>query len=208
MRTEATSVVREKSRGTNRLTITSFLVVGIVLGLTAPAAAWDGERKGFILGAGGGLGFVTITGDLPGGFPLTRTTSILLGTDAKIGIAPTNKVEYYLFGYSSWFSSGGTFTLNELIGLGLTYYPKREFLEPAPSYFVSCGLGASYLKPFSSSDPERYGFGLTFGGGYEFKKHMRVEGNFIWAKPSAKINGQRVTLLPWTFKILFSVLGY
>ena len=208
MKTEVTSAQREKSWGINRIIMTSFLIVGIILGLTAPAAAWDGERKGFILGAAGGFGFITITGDTPAGFPLPRTTSILFGTDAKIGIAPTNQVEYYLFGYSSWFSSSGTFSLNELMGLGLTYYPKREFLEPAKSFFVSCGIGASYLKPFNSSDPERYGFGLTFGGGYEFKRHMRVEGNFIWSKPGAKINGQKLTLLPWTFKILFSVLGY
>lgn len=185
------------------------LILGFLLGSSSPAAAWDRERKGFILGIEGGPGAVLIIEDIPGFFgPRPRASKFALAANMQIGYAPTNQIELYIMGNSSWFSRQGTFTLNQLSGLGMTYYPKQGFLPAVPSPFVTFGIGRVDLKPFGSGLSHRSGLGITFGGGYEFKNRVRLHGTFTWSNPSEKINAIQHRTFPWTISTMVGILGY
>ena len=108
-----------------------------------------------------------------------RDLSILLGTDFMMGYSPNNNLEVFAFTNTGWFGIDyvdpttisariSSFTLNQLTGIGLSYYKKQSFLPSAPAGFVTVGVGVSMIRPSTTTVPTRYGPGFTLGGGYEF----------------------------------------
>jgi len=180
-----------------RKSLLCILIVVTTLFFIANANAFNGKRKGFIIGGGLGPGFTTfketITSDWLGILEESqRENKFALTTNFKIGYAPSNLLEIYFTVKDSWFASKvyffGESSSEDVImasgfwGPGVTYY----FNPETPSYFITGGVGLSTLSlPFESHSEIKFGGGLYAGAGYEFKNHFNVELDLGWGKPSS-----------------------
>jgi len=185
----------------------------VILCSTTVAGAFDGERQGFIIGAGVGAGLTTYTQTISyEGFSWTsdRESELPIMTDFKIGYAPSDFLEIYWMNKVSWFGFENAFgddvtIANGLGGLGVTY-----FFEPvAPSLFLTGGIGfSSWTTPFEEDADTWYGLGLTTGAGYEFAPHWCVEGSACWGNPSTEESGIDFTTDALSLKLTINVVGY
>ncbi len=186
----------------------TILIVLILLFLTVTANAFDGRRKGFILGFGMGPGLTSFTQKTYFGYYIKkdRENKGAIMTDFKIGYAPTDFWEIYYTSKVSWFGRGNVTIGNGLEALGASYY----FKPAAPSPFIAAGFGYStWTQPFESHPPDTwFGFGLFAGGGYEFSRHWSVEGYLSWAQPMIKKSGIETSFNVWSLKCTINVLGY
>ena len=173
-----------------RTAVILVLAVLFILASVNDAHAWDKQRKGFVLGFGGGLALTSIKeefGGLSG-----RENKLGLYTDFRIGYAPENNWMIYYMNKVSWFGSKVTFfdgfvghvedvtVISGITGAGFSYY----FNPDSPSPFVTGGVGASSFSfPFEDVGGTT-GAAFFVGGGYEFARRWSVEGNLTWGNPS------------------------
>ncbi len=128
--------------------------------------AFDGARKGFILGGGVGAGFLSHEMIFQSRSD-TENAAVFL-TEFKIGGAPSNSLEVY-------FISKGAHLADEEITLnaaGVTKYLGKT----GTGVFLTGGVG---LTTIETSDE---GFGLFGGIGFEFAKHFTVETNILYSR--------------------------
>jgi hypothetical protein len=158
----------------------------IFLFLTCNAHAFDGHRKGFVLGIGLGSGLITFS---PGEDPKYRLAAI---TDFRIGYAIDNSWQLY------WTFKDAQLRLHKSTnwlmfeGIGCSYYFKPEAVSP----FVAGGIGFS-----NYGGSNRYShFGSFAGGGLEFSRHLSLETYLSWAVTHC---GKFLSL-----RISVNVLGY
>lgn len=200
-----------------RKTIFAVSMIFIIFFLTITASAFDGKRKGFILGGGIGPGFTSYTQELAGWDPYfgytkiksDQETKVALMTNFKIGYAPTDFWELYYTSKVSWFSfesiSGDVIIANGISALGVTYYFKPE----APSPFTAGGIGFStWNAPFESDSDTWIGLGLFAGAGYEFTKHFNIEVDLLWGKPGDSELGIDVSTNALSVKVTVNALAY
>ncbi|MBP2681377.1 MAG: hypothetical protein H6Q78_1240 [Candidatus Krumholzibacteriota bacterium] len=163
-------------------------VVAVTLWATA-VHAFDGNRKGFILGGGIVPAFtsysVEVSDDFFGNYTTDRETKFGLATDFRIGGGITDKVMLYYANKVSWFSvdgeMDGSVTIAHGIGLiGVSYY--LEAAAPSVYFVGTLGL-SSWSAPFEENSDTWSGFGVGGGVGYEFAKHWSVEGMLTWGNP-------------------------
>lgn len=159
---------------------------GIVLLTAAAAVSWfdasgvAAQRKGFILNLGIGPA-VSSYQFSSGGFEGDRETKIAIGTDFKVGYAPTSQLLIYYSNDASFFSAASpndALTASGLSGIGVTY-----FLAPgAPSFYVQGTIGISAWNDLSDEGvvDSMTGTGLNVGGGYEFAAHWNVDLDLIF----------------------------
>ncbi len=165
--------------------------------LASPALAWDGQRHGFILGGGLGMGYVSYEvenrcgeNDLLEGRHFDSEAYVL---HLKIGYGVSNQLllfwtsENILFGDD--YDNG--ITLHGIDGIGATYY-----LNPSsPSFYFSTAFGYSTWNPpfypppwvwleYLQSNNEYLGLGVIASIGYEFARHYSAELTFTWGKPT------------------------
>lgn len=197
-----------------------LVAVALVFLMSTCANAFDGVRKGFILGFGLGVGSTSYKPGVEAmGIDVTGDSESAFGvqTDFKIGYAPSNHVQIYWASKVAWFGQDiemyacdwwtgdcvslgtETYTVAHGIGgLGVTYY-----LQPVgPSFFFTGVIGLStWMYPFESNTDTWTGFGFAFGGGYEFSPHWSVEANITHGKPGDSEYGIDVYYKATTFKI-------
>jgi hypothetical protein len=172
---------------------TRLLLTLIALGaLTAPAAAFDGHRKGFFLAVGLGGGPLSSDQEwslLGEQFALDQSASGAT-LNLKIGYGLSDQL---LLSYSTTGTTASMETIDGQIagtpdeqdanftigGFGLTYY----FSAAAPSPFVDLTLGVSSWDDGESSFS---GGGASIGAGLEFKKNWTAEFDFSFGAPSDK----------------------
>jgi hypothetical protein len=140
-----------------------FLVVFMVL--SYQLVAFDGLRKGFLLGGGAGPGYLFNKG----------TDRFCLATSFKIGYAPSNSFEIYYLNSVSWFGAGTSTFVNGITGLGLTKYFRSE----GRGFFVLGGVGLAALVEIAGNE-HATGFGLIGGIGYDIAKHWSIQGDIIY----------------------------
>jgi hypothetical protein len=202
--------------------IGAFLVCFcLTFALTTPGFAGDRERKGRIVGVGIGLGmFAGRQHVVSSRYGTDRTYSreyrgSLLG-DFNIGYAPTNQLAIYYMMHSSLYKfsaiqsrGDGDLWLSQTGGVGATYYLKPS----APSLLLVGGLGYSYSHDFYYPNDSLWGVGLTVGGGYEFVRHLSLQGLFSWGNPhtpNVKSGGTDgwATVDYFSIRMLLSFQGY
>ena len=141
----------------------------LIVVMSSTAFAFDGDRKGFVLG--GGLGFAP---QAQWKFDLMdfEEDGSGLGLHIIIGGAFDERNMLVYEGNVVAYTSD---LLDETISQGFNgaawyhYYGKT-----GRSFFTTLGLGFYVFDPggdFESNDP---GFGMLLGGGYEFAKHWQV----------------------------------
>lgn len=197
------------------------LIIGMLVSFISPSFAWDGQRKGFILGIGAGGGLATYKpyttfSDFGSNSDseMNREKKFALMTDFKIGYAPSNQVALFWISKVAWFGhtyeyadgSSQSYTFADGIGgLGVAYY----FQPQGPSPYLTAGLGFStFSAPFEKDFDGFSGSGLALGAGYEFSKHWSVEGNFTWGSPNEEYFDGEAGFKTWAARVTINVLGY
>jgi hypothetical protein len=146
-----------------------------VLLMSAPLLAFNGQRKGFILGGGVGAGYLSYQErfDGEGPFDLNKFS---LATNFKIGYAPSNSLEIYYINSVSWFGY-----MSETLLIGVTGAGVTKYLSPkGTGFFVSLGAGISFFRSLTAGGGSFTGFGLIGGIGYEFSKHWSIQGDVLY----------------------------
>jgi len=174
------------------------------------ANAFDGKRKGFVLGGGLGLGLdsFTQTVDIPMMPKQTsdRENKFAFATDFKIGGGLNEQWMLYYHSWSAWFSITNVLNesvtiLNQVGGLGARYYIAAE-----SPFFVTGSIGLSlWDAAFEENSDGWLGFGILGGVGYEFLRHWTVEANLGWGNPSKTESGIKAESNALAF--LFTVNG-
>ncbi|MCK5127254.1 MAG: hypothetical protein KAR42_13450 [candidate division Zixibacteria bacterium] len=192
-----------------RKSIVFILVACFIVGLTSGVSAFDGKRKGFILGLGAGLGLTSYTQSV-GTLTSDRENSFGLQTDFKIGLGTSEVFQIYWQSKVSWFGLDNALGNNVTIahgfgGIGFTY-----FLQPTPqSAYLTGGLGYStWTTPFESNSDTWIGFGLTVGAGYELSSHLNLEGTLMFGKPTNDIMGIDISTTGMTIRATIIYMGY
>jgi hypothetical protein len=163
------------------------LIAGLVTSLVGSVAAFDGNHKGFLLGVGLGYAHSSFD-DNSISMPLSMPHDGIC-LDLKVGGGVSEQVQIYWnskvnCSYSQEASLGG-FAVS---GLGGTYFLKPK----APSLYFMATLGLSGYwvretavdvgKERGRGSATSIGFGSAIGAGYEFAKHLSVEGSVAIAK--------------------------
>lgn len=179
------------------------LVIVILLLVTASSQAFDGQRKGFVMGSGLGFGITRISSETLG---LSQSTSrVAPGFGGHIGYAPDNRTVILILPprsvltymdliadkYDSYFEAmdeGGLKGVAAVIvapvvlpflWLGGAHTTlgmigvRYYFKDQAPSYFVEGVVGPAII-PNEFQEETDGGFGFSLSGGYEFKPHYSV----------------------------------
>jgi hypothetical protein len=195
-----------------------FLFTLVLLCLVTSAQAFDGKRKGFILGGGAGLGHTSFTQEIGQAYPgyhesyeSDRENKAAVMTDFKIGYAWDDSWAVYYTSKVSWFGIENIYGQDVTIANGLGAAAVTYWFKPqTPSGFVAGGLGYStWSLPFEDNSSDTwFGAGLFMGGGYEFSKHWSVEGYLAWGKPKDTESGIEVSSNTFSIMLTVNVLGY
>lgn len=196
-----------------------FLVIcGISVLSAAQVYAFDGSRKGFVLGLAGGLSYTNyehnaerlvypaiITRKITAGYPhgdsaLGLMTDFVLGygITGQIVLQYTNKVAWFLkrdidFVYGMSHINEDCLVVFGMSSLGVNYYFQRK----APSLYISGAIGSSmWNTPFVSDYNSKSGTGWSVGAGYEFRKHWSLELTVLGSTPEYNnISTEAMTVL-------------
>lgn len=165
--------------------------------------AFDGQRKGFILGVGIGGGFLSNKASFSG-FSNTESQGVIVG-NFKIGYAPSNSLEIYYMSKTSWWGESDVTLL-----LGVSAIGASKYLGTSETgFFVSGGIGLSIFDaPFEEGVDSSTGFGLFGGAGYEFSKHWSVEANILYSKISEEAFGTTVDIDSFGVRVSINVLAF
>ena len=165
-------------------------VIATILLVTTVAQAFDGNRKGFIIGFGVGPGYTSFTQTVKNvttGFDETSDTenSFSFATDFKIGGGITDQFLLYYVNRVTWFGMENALNENVTIangvgGVGVSYY--LETTAPAFYFLGSIGL-STWMTPFEDESSNWVGFGVSGGVGYEFAAHWGVEATVNYGNP-------------------------
>ena len=153
-----------------------LILIAISILCSTSIYAFDGERKGFILGGGLGFGYLSNTTSWDNSYDTGSITEsrTVFQTYFKIGYAPSNTLEIFYSSRISWWSEHSLFWL----GLGAVAFTLYFDNISETGWFVSGGIGHSNMSELDilgTSPVSRSGFGLFGGAGYEFSSHWTVE---------------------------------
>ena len=167
----------------NRI-ITLALIMVLVLAVSA--SAFDGNRKGFVLG--GGLGFGPVAKVSVDGFDGDYDKSGL-ATNVLIGYAwdEQNMIVYMrdaIF-YSEEFNSAWD-QKDIMLCQGFSGAAYYHYFGPVgKSAYLCGGLGfQDWTSLDSDFDSPDAGLGVLLGGGYEFARHVQIHSSLSFGKTS------------------------
>ena len=140
-----------------------FCVLSILFPRTG--FAFDGNRAGFILGIGPGIGYAR--NDLV----LGTESKFAIKTDFLIGYALSNRTAITYSSKVLWYDSVGITLASGTGGLGMTYFLSEDTHAP----FISAVIGLNNLSaPFEDDSNSRTGLGLGIGFGREVSKNWII----------------------------------
>lgn len=160
----------------------SLLVAALVVG---NCHAFDGNRKGFIIGGGIGIGpkaYSTTSSGWSGMDESGWGTSLMIGHAWNENTAVVLLHDATVFNHT--FISGGSFgaapvyderTVSQgLLGMALFRY----YGSPGRAFYLAFGIGLQYRMPLDNAfDTFENGPGLLLGTGYEFIPHVQFYGS-------------------------------
>lgn len=159
--------------------LTPYLLSSLMFATASPAVAFDGDRRGFLLGLGGG--FHTSDGDESGnGFEDFSSSASGLSLRLMLGGGISDRFTLYAIRDANLDSDDAAFGL---FGVGSTFY----FRGNGPSAFIHGALGVGDVA-FDEVDrgdnryddyDVAYGVGAMFGGGYAFTQGFHVDGSLM-----------------------------
>ena len=188
-----------------------LIALGLLL-LAAPALAFDGSRKGFILGVGAGGGATSFKQELSG-FATGKTETETKGafaTDFELGWGANDQLLIYYSNHVHWFGITNVFNNSVTIASGVSSAAVSYFFKPAaPSAVVEGGIGGAGWNALSGGQSSSsVGLGVWAGGGYEFSRHWLVRGKITYGKPSDDQGGVKLETTATGFGVTVNYLAY
>lgn len=158
-----------------------------VLLLASQLGAFDGQRKGFVLGGGLGVGF--LLGQEP-----DFQNKVAAGVNFKIGYAPSNTLEIsYTFAaaglYQLYYENDDYYSV-WVHAVALTYH----FNPREPGWFLTGGVGPAMAWG------EDNGLGVIAGFGYEVSKRWSIQADVLYANTGE--HNEKHTMLRLTLNFL------
>ena len=168
--------------------ISLFLLASLALsaGLSA-----DDQKRGFIVGVGLGAGHVGYTSYWS--WETWKSRAYAIAGNFKIGYAPSNSLELFVMSDGMFYRREGAKDALAILGAGLAKYLGHAGTGP----YVTGGIGMSVLSRSSWDGSLETGLGGLFGLGYEFVKHLSIQGDVFVAslfRGNEKASGWRLTL--------------
>lgn len=150
----------------------SLILLASILLTIGEAQAFDGSRRGFILGLGAGWGearqALSVTlGDME--FDASSDHSGI-ATDFRIGGGVSDQWLLYWTSQQVFFDSGGGAMAQGIGAVGATWYSRAE----APALLLEGGVGLGGVADLDGGGTDT-GFGIMLGAGYEFARHWQLE---------------------------------
>jgi hypothetical protein len=192
----------------NFIRLVSYLIPIMLYALTSQASAFDGHRKGFIIGFGLGIGITSTSNSEEVNYPdgsqrifKDTHTKLALMNDRKFGYAPSGLWEIYLSNKSAF--TGNVDNSDGVIGLGVTKVSANQI----PTKFYTIGMGIPYISAISwNFDSNNFGF---FGGfGYEFRKHLSMEFDLLYGHRVRHHRNEKETDNNFSLRFLLNLLDY
>ena len=160
------------------------------------------RRKGFIIGLGAGAGIhQTPAFRVVDRFGRVVSSGggenkLAIATNFTVGYAPGDQLLLY-------YSNKAAFTTDDRVDtVGVTGFGITYMLRPtSPTPFVSGSVGVGAAGTFIGSSNVETGAGFSIGGGYEFARHLSLNGDAMFVRLG---NGQSHTV----YKALFNYLFY
>ncbi len=171
----------------------SRLGAAVLLSLLAAArlVAFDGQRKGFILGVGFGAGSLSYHD------PSWSHSQATFEFNLKIGYAPSNNLEVYYLNIVSYFESMG----RSYSGGGGLFGVTRYFDPAGKGLFLCGGAGYGFFWEMDWNSIDLSGFGAFAGLGYEIGKHWNIQADVLYTDLE---NGART----WGFRVTLNTLAF
>jgi hypothetical protein len=168
--------------------LAAFTILVLLTLTTATSFAFDGQRKGFVVGAGLGPGISSFTQDLTlaGQTGSASDSKFGLATDFRMGYGVNDRIVIFYNNRVNWFGIRNANDEEVTIADGVGCVSAQYFFAPGPvSWFVSGGLGYSaWSTPFEKNARNSFGFGLFGGGGYQFSQAWGAEVSVSYGDPS------------------------
>jgi len=170
----------------------TIFCLALALGIatwSSQASAFDGKRKGFVLGVSIGPSASSFyhKHQIQTGYYFTangESTSVVtiedsryhpgVSTDFRIGFAPSAHWSIFYDNRVSWFGNteGDATVTSGVTSLATRYY----FAPTGRCWYVTAGLGvAGWQLLEKRSGSSAGGLGWFFGGGRQLRKHMELE---------------------------------
>ncbi|MCK5115398.1 MAG: hypothetical protein KAR44_02285 [Candidatus Aegiribacteria sp.] len=183
------------------------IIITLMLLTAGSARAWDGERKGFLLGLGLGIGYDSYSGVQYDeiGPEEEDNSSVAFAASPRIGYACNNRLSFFYSRHPFIFSvkneENDDVTITTCIeSLEVQYYLE----ERAPSLYLGLGAGIGYFFHDGTSNYSREalkGIGILGTVGYEPIRHLSAEISLHYKSPQEGASDIGVSLL-------VNVLGY
>jgi len=179
---------RSEERGKDMRLKACVVFLAALAVLSAELSAFDGLRKGFILGGGVGGSYLTYEEPWPVG-DVRKLDKFSLATNFKIGYAPSNSLEIYWFSTVSWAALPYDSSVIAVGGIGLTKYLSKA----GKGFFLFGGIGSSVnaAASFLGETKSEFGLGLIAGIGYDIAKHWSIQGDVVY---TSMMSGQVTSL--------------
>ena len=177
------------------------LAAVLVFLMAIPASAFDGKRKGFMLGASEGFTFSGTRQTAPPGLTFSNedyTVWMVFHNIHRVGWGITDQFAL------TW---SRQIALSENLWAGLEF---AYFLSPeAPSMFASVGAAiASWGANFQATDGEGREWAPMASVGWEFSKHWYVQAIAIPGSPHKTLEGLDVETDAFSLIVTVGYLGY
>lgn len=194
-----------------------LIVCSLFITVVTSLLAFDGQRKGFLLGGGIGMSRIDYrqeveyeyNGETEKGKDYSENG---IAAEFKIGYGASNKLELYFSHQATYFNLDAGYDsiiiANSASTLAASYFLSSQLDDGNwhPSAFVSGGLGISNWGEAYEEDQETAeGQSFFVGLGYEFSKHFRVSLNYFGTNPTISIFGADLTT--YSNAILLTVSG-
>jgi len=157
-----------------------IFALSVFLLLPMLAQAFDGNRRGFFLGVGGGLHVSDIDVDLENDFNFGLATSF------RIGAGITDKVLLYYINKGSWYRRDDVTFGYGLSGLGASYY----FNSGAPAYYLAAGIGYASFDDLDDEESDFLGggdgTGIMLASGVELRRYLHLEAVVVHSRLDIK----------------------
>lgn len=169
------------------------------------SSAFDGNRKGFVMGMGLGVHVVDVSLEAENGNHAGISSSF------RLGYGINDRLQVYYVNNVSWYNRDGFTVLYGLSGLGASFF----LTQSLPAFYLTGALGyASYdgydddVSLFDDSAGfvfEGNAYGYMLGAGLEIKKHISVEALFYTADIEADqfVNSYKASTLQLNINLLF-----
>lgn len=174
----------------------------------SPAAAFDGERPGFVLGGGVGAALSFVAQDVDGS-RFDDFTRLGGAVDLRIGWGFSEAIEVFASFKSSWIrydtqEVDGSDVAHGAFGIGMV----QHFDRGRSDWYSTGHLGLAFFELLDENVDALTGFGFGGGLGHEWRRGLAFEFLAGWESTSSDIDQADFGVSTVTLRLQFVATAY